>query len=561
MSKIFNSLEQLSSVSDSICKFNPDMFKPFCNGGSVRARNNSEKYFRAQKKAVLEVVDTKDFEVYSEYRSSYEEYCRILSACALITTDMEEKIQLLLNVERILELAAPEFKSKVRAVKKDLRKDGAKVKSMGFTWEDLYRFDFSDFATRYADTLIEQVVRKENVAITDSEESHCEEPSNALPQSKTVSVNHEDLRRKREESGDFGFENTHVEYKSSFVEAPANATYSNQKEEVCRKVCGFLNTDGGVLYIGVDPTTHKAYPEIIDGYYHGVARDINCHLATTTLHGRMIRDVEDYSRWVSREMYRIFKDSNKDNIDKFFNDCIVVEPTWHNNVVAIRVKPSEYHIVALKGKKYFRTADECKEMNNEQVLARMQRIKDIKKETKFEKKLREAMEAKKQVVLYRYESSSSKTISDRTVEPYAIVCNGESVMCYDVDKKAIRQFKLSRISDVRITKNDWQYEEFHGEKSVDYFGWTYTGKKYHIRMDMSLKARVTLQTYCKSMEKDVIYSIGNETWRFDAILHSLEPLRGFYMAMASEVTIAESEDSETFRQNVRNYVLSLAEVI
>ncbi len=80
-------------------------------------------------------------------------------------------------------------------------------------------------------------------------------------------------------------------------------------------------------------------------------------------------------------------------------------------------------------------------------------------------------------------------------------------------------------------------------------------------MDMSLKARVTLQTYCKSMEKDVIYPVGNETWRFDANLHSLEPVRGFYLAMASEVTIAESEDSETFRQNVRNYVLSLAEAI
>jgi predicted DNA-binding transcriptional regulator YafY len=192
-------------------------------------------------------------------------------------------------------------------------------------------------------------------------------------------------------------------------------------------------------------------------------------------------------------------------------------------------------------------------MNEQEIIRRNETRRHIGKEARIEFELRKAIRDNKQVIIRRYRSSNSNEISDRRVEPYALVCNNESVMCYDLDKQAVRQFKMSRMADVTVLDCECKHICEHNEKRTDVFEWTYTGKCYHIMLSMSLKAMSHLCERHKGAKQYFCRCSDNE-WVLNAHVYSLEPITGFYLSMAKEVSIIETEDYEVFRSYVSEYV-------
>lgn len=83
--------------------------------------------------------------------------------------------------------------------------------------------------------------------------------------------------------------------------------------------------------------------------------------------------------------------------------------------------------------------------------------------------LLQAQAEKKQVILEGYRSSNSNSISDRKVEPFHISPPDDTLQAYDADKKALRHFRISRITRVRPTDRPWQYEGHHNIVRTDPF--------------------------------------------------------------------------------------------
>ncbi len=83
--------------------------------------------------------------------------------------------------------------------------------------------------------------------------------------------------------------------------------------------------------------------------------------------------------------------------------------------------------------------------------------------------LEQAKKDKRQVVLEAYRSSNSNTVSDRTVEPYHISPSEDTLQSYDVEKRAPRHFRISRISRVRLLETPWQFEGHHVVQRTDPF--------------------------------------------------------------------------------------------
>lgn len=78
--------------------------------------------------------------------------------------------------------------------------------------------------------------------------------------------------------------------------------------------------------------------------------------------------------------------------------------------------------------------------------------------------------ADKQVVkLLDYQSGNSNKISTRTVEPFHPSPNDDMLHAYDLDKQAIRHFRISRIKRVEVLDRDWQYEHRHIVMPTDPF--------------------------------------------------------------------------------------------
>lgn len=80
-----------------------------------------------------------------------------------------------------------------------------------------------------------------------------------------------------------------------------------------------------------------------------------------------------------------------------------------------------------------------------------------------------AKNAKKQVLLQDYHSSHSNNIQNRVVEAFHIQAADNTFQAYDVEKKEIRHFKISRVSAIKLLNEDWQFEGYHQLLQTDPF--------------------------------------------------------------------------------------------
>jgi predicted DNA-binding transcriptional regulator YafY len=84
-------------------------------------------------------------------------------------------------------------------------------------------------------------------------------------------------------------------------------------------------------------------------------------------------------------------------------------------------------------------------------------------------KLEKARTEKKVVILKDYPSTNSNTVSHRTVEAFHISAEEDIIHAFDLDKKAIRHFRISRTTKVELTPHPWSCEGHHNIVATDPF--------------------------------------------------------------------------------------------
>ncbi len=83
--------------------------------------------------------------------------------------------------------------------------------------------------------------------------------------------------------------------------------------------------------------------------------------------------------------------------------------------------------------------------------------------------LLQAQAEKKQVLLEGYRSSNSSTVSDRQVEAFHIAPSEDMLHAFDIDKRKVRHFRISRFVRARILDAPWQHEGHHNIMLTDPF--------------------------------------------------------------------------------------------
>ena len=98
-------------------------------------------------------------------------------------------------------------------------------------------------------------------------------------------------------------------------------------------------------------------------------------------------------------------------------------------------------------------------------------------------KLEKARIDKKVIILKDYPSTNSNTVTHRTVEAFHISAEDDIVHAYDLIKKGIRHFRISRITKLDITPNLWENEGHHNIVATDPFRIQENNQvKVHIRL-------------------------------------------------------------------------------
>lgn len=104
-----------------------------------------------------------------------------------------------------------------------------------------------------------------------------------------------------------------------------------------------------------------------------------------------------------------------------------------------------------------------------------------------------AIQEKKQVMLVKYYSARSETITDRLMEPMQFTDNYEAISAFEVSTQQNKYFNIERISEVRLLDSDMFFEDQHEFFKPDVFGFQGKEMDKEVEFEMSLRASLLLK--------------------------------------------------------------------
>ncbi len=142
-------------------------------------------------------------------------------------------------------------------------------------------------------------------------------------------------------------------------------------------------------------------------------------------------------------------------------------------------------------------------------------------------RLAQAIADKEQVILKRYHSINSETISDRLVEPFGFTDNYHTVMAFEVASAKNKTYHLDRITAIEFNKRGFTFEEKHEKKIPDAFGFSFQGEKHDLELDLSLKAYLLLKDEYPLTIPYVIYNSKKDLYEIKIQVNDLKPIERF----------------------------------
>ena len=165
------------------------------------------------------------------------------------------------------------------------------------------------------------------------------------------------------------------------------------------------------------------------------------------------------------------------------------------------------------------------------------------------RRLVEAIEEQRQVVLHGYQSAHGGEVRDRRVEPFAFTTNYVQVWCFDTEDRANKLFKTARIGEVVPTDVPWEHGDAHREGFIDAFR-IHGEVRHRIRLEMGLLAYNLLCEEYPLAERDV-RPLGHGRWMLDTEVASMAGVGRFVVGLLDDIRIV---DSPELTEYIRAYI-------
>ena len=367
-------------------------------------------------------------------------------------------------------------------------------------------------------------------------------------------------------TGKYGLgEGNEVEFKSSYVmrnDGRGPDLEYQGRGQVFEAVCGFLNANGGVLFLGVndsgDPITQTGRGLDADMDWFMQNTDFVLRRAQRLLGHRVtIPDTLDhFVLFLQQEKKVYFKDTLQDNI--------TIEPTEDADAIRITVKPAEYEIAYLykdrtwaEGTAYVRDGNQTLPMTEEGKRRRLMSLKRVDRNISHLVRLQEAIDKKHKVYLRGYASGNSGEVRDRLVVPINLFYDDEKVWCYDLEDRNFKQFNLSRINEVDTDVPDPEYNHDFKPCQADVFSWVDKDHDYSVRLRLDVMAYNYLVEHfagARHLPETELWQEDDTHWILSTTVHSLAPLRWYYVMLADKIEILDSPAAEALKEEVRKFV-------
>jgi len=148
-----------------------------------------------------------------------------------------------------------------------------------------------------------------------------------------------------------------------------------------------------------------------------------------------------------------------------------------------------------------------------------------------------AIKEQKQIQLINYQSAHSQHSENRWVEAFDFTFNYQMIWAYEPKSQQNKQFKVSRIKEVKILDKVWQYQKQHFQQANDDFRMT-GSKAEKCKLKMSLRAgNLMIEEYPKS-EKS-LQLLENDTYEYHGEIRDYQGIGRFCLSLLNEIEIIE----------------------
>jgi predicted DNA-binding transcriptional regulator YafY len=152
-----------------------------------------------------------------------------------------------------------------------------------------------------------------------------------------------------------------------------------------------------------------------------------------------------------------------------------------------------------------------------------------------------AIQEKKQVMLVKYFSARSETVTDRLVEPMQFTDNYEAISAFEVSTEQNKYFNIERISEVRLLDSDMFFEDQHEFFKPDVFGFQGKEMDKEVEFEMSLRASLLLKEEYPMARAYIKALPGGKRFIFKAKVQAYEGPARFVKGFGDEIKIIGSE--------------------
>lgn len=171
--------------------------------------------------------------------------------------------------------------------------------------------------------------------------------------------------------------------------------------------------------------------------------------------------------------------------------------------------------------------------------------------------LSKAITENKQVVLKKYQSANSNTITDRLVEPISFTDNYTSLCAFEVETAKNKYFNIERINEVEVLQKQNEFEPQHQLDTPDAFGFTaLNGLPFDIDIRLNLRAFVLLKQEYPMVISFVKQEPKTNNYRLKMSINNPKPVVRFVLGLLDDIEII---GSVAFKDYLKNYVFKTLE--
>lgn len=152
------------------------------------------------------------------------------------------------------------------------------------------------------------------------------------------------------------------------------------------------------------------------------------------------------------------------------------------------------------------------------------------------------MESKRQVILRKYHSFNSNSISDRTVEPIAFTENYRSLIAFEVATKKNKIYNIDRITSVEVTRHPFRNAKHHRVDDMDVFGFIRNDKEFDIELHMSMRAAMLMKEEFPMTIECIRLVDSKGFYTFKASVYDLKPVARFILGLSQEINIIKGHE-------------------